>query len=130
MALNTTLFLILSFFVVNIISDEYDIINQFKDHIDECIKEIQIDRGMVVSFFKNGAFKEDKNLKCFLYCLHVKIKFVNENGVANVGEMKNVILPIAVDKAKTEAVIEKCSKIKENDKCETSFEIDKCLRSQ
>ncbi|KAF5297541.1 hypothetical protein FQR65_LT09972 [Abscondita terminalis] len=129
MALNIVLLTALAFFAVGVLSDDdHDVLNHFKANLEDCIKEVPVDKAMVISFFKESVFTEDKNLKCFLHCFHVKLKFVNEDGVVNVDEMKNVILSLAKDKDKAMDVIEKCSKIKDDDKCETSFEIAKCLR--
>ncbi|KAF5297532.1 hypothetical protein FQR65_LT09963 [Abscondita terminalis] len=106
----------------------HDMFSHFKDNFDECVKETKIDKALVETFFKEGS-PADEDLKCFIYCLHIKLKFIDENGVANADEIKNALLQFADDKAKAAATIEKCSKIKESDKCETSYEIAKCLKT-
>ncbi|KAF5297534.1 hypothetical protein FQR65_LT09965 [Abscondita terminalis] len=128
MALNIIILSILSVCAIGAYSDDdFNQLEHFKSEIDECVKEIKIDRGIVESFYKDGVPNPDKNLKCFLHCLYVKIKILNENGDVNVDEMKNVVLPLAKDKTKAMALIEECSKIKEDDKCETAFAIEECF---
>ncbi|KAF5297535.1 hypothetical protein FQR65_LT09966 [Abscondita terminalis] len=131
MALNIVIISVLAIFAIGVLSDdEYDILNRFKTKIDECITETKVDRGIVESLFEDSVFTEDKALKCFIHCFHVKLNFVNENGVVNVDEMKNVILPLAKDKVQATGIIEKCSKINEGDKCETAFAMEKCFSEE
>ncbi|KAF5297540.1 hypothetical protein FQR65_LT09971 [Abscondita terminalis] len=131
MALHIILFSVFSFCAVDVLSDDnHDILHHFKGQIDECMKEIRVDRALVESFLKENVFSEDKNFKCFLHCLQIKLNVINENGDVNIEEMKNVIFPFVEDKEKAAAEIEKCSKIKEDDKCETSFEMVKCLSTK
>ncbi|KAK4885847.1 hypothetical protein RN001_002118 [Aquatica leii] len=77
-----------------------DVFAKFKSNAEECFKEIHVSKEMVETFFKDGVFTDDKNLKCFINCLQLKLKVINEDGVANVDEMKKVLLPLAQDKAK------------------------------
>ncbi|KAF5297538.1 hypothetical protein FQR65_LT09969 [Abscondita terminalis] len=129
MAIIAVLFSIVSLFVVGAFSeDDHNILTHLKTEIDECMKEVQVDKALVVSLLKEKVYTEDKNLKCFVHCLHVKLNFVNEEGVANVDEMKKMILSMAKDKDTATETIEKCSKINEGDKCETAFAMCKCLR--
>ncbi|KAF5297536.1 hypothetical protein FQR65_LT09967 [Abscondita terminalis] len=128
MALNIVILSILSVLVTGVFSDDdYHLFNTFKDKIDVCINEIKVEKGLVKLLFQEGVFTEDNNLKCFLQCLHVKLNFITVNGVANVEEMKKVILPLAKQKDKASEIIEKCALINESDKCEMAFKFQKCL---
>ncbi|KAF5297542.1 hypothetical protein FQR65_LT09973 [Abscondita terminalis] len=82
MKLNTAFIFVFSVFVVGAFSDDSnDLLNNFKAQSDECIAKTNVDPKLVESLLKDAVFTEDKNLKCFIHCLHVKIKFINENGV-------------------------------------------------
>ncbi|KAF5285762.1 hypothetical protein FQR65_LT13062 [Abscondita terminalis] len=94
---------------------------------EECIKEGNVNKELVNALYMNGVFAEDKSLKCFLHCLHLKLKFINDNGVVNIDEIKSQMLPLANDVAKSTVMIEGCAKIKESDGCETAFKMAKCL---
>ncbi|KAF5297539.1 hypothetical protein FQR65_LT09970 [Abscondita terminalis] len=130
MALNRVHFLLVSLFALSVLSDDNHntLLTQFKTHIDECIDEIQVDKEIVEKSFKEGEFPDDKNLKCFFHCLHVKLNILNEDGVLNVEGMKNAILSVVNDKNKA-TLMENCSKIQKVDKCDTAFEMSKCFRT-
>ncbi|KAF5285761.1 hypothetical protein FQR65_LT13061 [Abscondita terminalis] len=104
-------------------ADSPDLLTNLKIKGEECIKEGNVNKELVDALYMNGVFAEDKSLKCFLHCLHLKLKFINDNGVVNIDEIKSQMLPLADDVAKSTVMIEGCAKIKESDGCETAFKM-------
>ncbi|KAK4875007.1 hypothetical protein RN001_011429 [Aquatica leii] len=91
-------------------------------HVEECMKETNVDSDVVGVFHQQFYFSNNKNFQCYMKCIAEKLHFIDAHGKINVDALKD-----SDDKEATE-VAEVCSKsTTKTDPCEIAFEFAMCF---
>ncbi|KAG5682559.1 hypothetical protein PVAND_011904 [Polypedilum vanderplanki] len=111
--------------------DKEEYKKKYREHINACIEETGTTKE-VAEKLRNGDFSvRDEPAQCFVECFFKRVGFVNEKG--------EFLSDIIIEKLKKkpelkvenlEELIKKCVQEKGANKCETSFKVFECYRSQ
>lgn len=89
---------------------------------EQCFEKLGIEKPN----FREGKFASFKNLKCMMNCKMIKMGIMNESGEINLEKLIKYFNPN--NDADKDELISKCSSIDEDDLCNKSFAIIKCLK--
>lgn len=94
--------------------------NDFKE---KCLKESGTDRDAAENFLDSYDFPEDKKFKCYLKCIFAN--FGTMDNKINLLDMK--LFDEAVGSPDTSLIHENCLGFKNDDLCDKTFLISKCI---
>ncbi|XP_061388512.1 general odorant-binding protein 56d-like [Musca vetustissima] len=94
----------------------------------ECIAQEKITPEQAIEFSKGEFTKADKNVKCYANCFLTKAGVVVD-GVVQTSVVMEKMGP-TVGEEKLKATMEKCSKLKGSDHCETAFMMFECYHKE
>lgn len=89
-----------------------------------CLAESGMEPRLIQDLINKGEYPEDRKLKCYLRCVYLKLKMLNERAEINEQQVKK---NVGVDDEKIkDEVYHRCKKVKGADLCEVAFNLSKC----
>lgn len=85
-----------------------------------------VDPSIPEKAFTKGEFVDDKNFKCFLKCMYVKMGDMTESGELKPDNLK-ARTPPELTTAQTAQIVDTCTKPTATDPCDIAYDTTKCI---
>ncbi|XP_035736589.1 uncharacterized protein LOC118448006 [Vespa mandarinia] len=118
------LFLIASLFVASFVEAEVDLRKITAPQRKKCLAEIGLTEE-IIDEAEIGNFSEEAKLGCYFKCMLEKFNMFTKDGKLN---FKMILMSIPeIWKSLAEDMINECRDVTGSDKCELSYNFNKCL---
>nr|UVB79200.1 odorant-binding protein 10 [Heortia vitessoides] len=122
-------FLLISFVSDGLAKETLEVSDEIKEIIQHVHNECVGKTGVAEEDIQNcekGIFKEDKKLKCYMFCLMEEASLVDDDGAVDYDMMVSIIPEKYYERASNMIFACKHLDTPDKDKCQRAFDVHKC----